>query len=138
MATCVLWVICVSLLVCENPYVYSSDSVICKCRHRPSPSEYRTGLGTPVRSVCVRSRAGPIGPNSHTGPAKLSASILWAQNHRKPVSESCPYSTFSHRLIDLRAGYKILEKSRGPARHVCDYPRLLGPYWARNLPGSLM
>ena len=25
--------------------------------------------------------AGPIGPNSHTGPAKLSASILWAQNH---------------------------------------------------------
>ena len=74
---------------------YPAGSVICKCGHRPGHSECFTGLGTPVRSV-IRGHAGPIGPNSPSSPAQLSASILRTQNRRKPVPESC------HMLINFQ------------------------------------
>ena len=77
----------------------------------------------------------PIG-NPHD-PVRLSTSLLWSQNRRKPVSESCT----SYRLYVAHTGLKIFDKSCGLARHVVGLPTgslVFYPYGARELLGSFM
>ena len=56
----------------------------------------------------------PIG-NLHD-PLRLSTSLVWSQNRRKPVSEICASSTFSYSLYDAHSGLNIFEKS---CRYAC-------------------
>ena len=79
----------------------------------------------------------PIG-NPHD-PVRLSTSLLWYQNRRKSVSESCASSTFSDRLYGAFTGRKILW-----ARTACRWiihrsdSLVLNPHGARKLLGSFM
>ena len=79
------------------------------------------------------------GPSwTHTGTStsqvRQSTGLLRAQNHRKPVSESCVSSIFSY-MLRHPYGSKIIEKSCKPSRHVVRLPNgslVFGWYRARH------
>ena len=75
------------------------------------------------KSRAVRCRENPYGPlRARTWliglcPVRLSTSLLWSKNRRKPVSERRASSTFSCGLYGAHTGLKLFEKMR--ARMAC-------------------
>ena len=99
--TCVLPVLCAFLRFlaqCSmNPYVYPTGFVRCPSGCSVGPCRCRTGFGTPSLAEQYGANTGHVEP-TRMGACRITHDYRRAQNRRKPISESCTFSSFNHRL----------------------------------------
>ena len=98
-----------------NPYVYPTGFGRCPFGCSAGPCRRRTGFGTPKASLADQygANTGPVEPTS-MGAFWTTHDSLRAQKSRKPISESCTCSSFSHGL-DCAVRVQNMEKLYKPA-----------------------
>ena len=105
-----------------NPYVYPTG------RRRMG---FGTSYGLSCRPVWGKYRA--CRTHACMGAFWTTHDSPWAQNRRKPISESCTCLSFSHGLYGTRTGKKIIENRTNPQ---CGHPPSLMRAFAMRLIGK--